>query len=167
MTIYSSLCKVSVHTATYIKSGIGTLALCLLLFSCDPKQRESTSPANVSLAEQDIRSWVKADLECEEVRGADEEDPQAIVYLSQVESRHLIDTVYTCSVIAPEMYRNYDIPRHALSASGGWWAGRGNFYYTLQEGDSLVVMHAVREPQDSLDFQYSVRHRFPVLLPAE
>ncbi|WP_461488817.1 hypothetical protein [Pontibacter sp. HJ8] len=124
-------------------------------------------PANASLPEQDIRSWVKADLECEEVRGADEDDPQAIVYLHQMESRRLVDTVYTCSVIAPEMYRNYDIPRYALSASGGWWAGRGNFYYTLQEGDSLVVMHAVREPQDSLDFQYSVRHRFPILLPAE
>lgn len=150
-----------------MKSGLLLFTLCFLLVACDKKQAESTTSIPVSLPGQDIKSWVKADLECEELRGADEDDPQAVVYLNQMESSHIIDTIYTCSVIAPEMYRNYDIPKQALSACGGWWAGTGNFYYSVQEGDSLVVMHTLRQQQDSLAFQYSVRHRFPVLLPSE
>lgn len=150
-----------------MKSCFYLLALCLLLAACDTRQAETTVSTSASLG-YDPDNWVKADLECDEVRNADEDDPQAVIYLSQQGSRHLIDTVYTCSVIAPEMYRTFDIPRHALSACGGWWGGSGSFYYTLQEGDSIVVLQATRQQeQDSLGFQYRVRYRFPVTFPAE
>jgi hypothetical protein len=151
-----------------MKPGLYLLVLCLLLVACDTRQAETIVSTNDASLRYDPDNWIKAELECEEVRNADEDDPQAVIYLSQLGSRHLIDTVYTCSVIAPEMYRTYDIPRHALSACGGWWAGSGRFYYTLLEGDSIAVLQATRQQeQDSLGFQYSVKYRFPVTYPAE
>ena len=149
-----------------MKSAFFLLILCMITLGCNRNEAEQTSIGN-DLPEYDMSTWVKADLECKELRNADEDDPQAVVYLNQLETSYVIDTVYTCSVIAPEMYRTYDIPRNALSACGGWWAGSGNFYYTLQEGDSIAVMHAYRIQHDSLGFEYSLKHRFPATYPAE
>ncbi|WP_018478931.1 hypothetical protein [Pontibacter roseus] len=149
-----------------MKSGLYLLPLCFLLLACEASQSEADA-VTTDLPATDLTTWVKADLACEEIRNADEDDPLAVVYLEQLGNRHLIDTVYTCSVIAPEMYRTFDIPRHALSASGGWWAGSGDFYYTLPEGDSIAVWHAHRQQQDSLGFQYSVLKRFPATYPGE
>jgi hypothetical protein len=144
------------------------LALYLFtLVACNQREEEQYVRFDREEAAYDPGKWVKADLECEELRNADENDPQAVVYLSQLGVRHVIDTVYTCSIIAPQMYQTYDIPRNALSACGGWWAGSGNFYYTLQEGDSIAVMHAYRIQNDSLGFHYSLKNRFPASYSVE
>lgn len=144
-----------------MKSGL-YLTLCfLLLFACNRKDGEQKVVAEGVRPTLDLNTWVKADLLCEELRNPDEGDPQAVVYLSQLELQHIIDTVYTCSVIAPQMYNTYAIPRDALSACGGWWAGRGNFYYALQEGDSIALMHANPVQSDTIVFQYTLHARFP------
>ncbi|MBD1397044.1 hypothetical protein H9Q13_07690 [Pontibacter sp. JH31] len=149
-----------------MKYAFPLLTLCALIFGCNRSEPEHTS-SRLEQPAYDMSTWVKADLECEELRNADEDDPQAVVYLNQLETSYLIDTVYTCSVIAPEMYRTYDIPRNALSACGGWWAGSGHFYYTLQEGDSIAVMHAYRIQHDSLGFEYKLKQRLPAMYSAE
>ncbi|WP_242927441.1 hypothetical protein [Pontibacter vulgaris] len=107
---------------------------------------------------------VKARFECQEIAGTEESEPKAIVYLHYNEQQHAIDTVSTCSVLAPEMYRNYDIPKEALSACGGWWAGYGTFFYVLNQGDSsLVVMEAQRaQKQDTIAFRYEPKTRIPL-----
>src|SRR5690606_29988500 len=112
------------------------------LVSCSQNEEEQYERLAHENAVEDVSSWVRADLQCEEIQNADEDNPLAVIYLSQVEMQHVLDTVYTCSVIAPQMYTSFGVPHHALSASGGWWAGQGNFYYTLHEGDSITVMHA-------------------------
>lgn len=142
------------------------------LVACNQREEEQYVRIDQEDAAYNPNNWVKADLQCEEIRNADEGDPLAVVYLSQLEIQHVIDTVYTCSVIAPEMFRTYDIPRHALSACGGWWAGNGRFFYALQEGDSIAVMHASRAQDDTLGFSYTLLRRFPASytsgeLPAE
>jgi hypothetical protein len=145
-----------------MKFVLSLVALCFGCLSCDRKQETQNVATTSSIITTDLSTWVKADLECEELRNADENDPQAVVYLSQLAVRQVIDTVYTCSVIAPQMYRTYDIPRDALSACGGWWAGRGNFYYALQEGDSIAIMHANPVRSDTLVFQYELLKQIPV-----
>ncbi|WP_299988198.1 hypothetical protein [uncultured Pontibacter sp.] len=138
-------------------------AFCLFtLVACNQKEEEQYERIDQEVAVSDPNSWVKADLQCEEIQSADEDNPLAVVYLSQVEMQYVLDTVYTCSVIAPQMYTSFGVPRQALSASGGWWAGRGNFYYTLHEGDSITVMHAQPVQSDTVDFQYTLLRRLPV-----
>ncbi|MBX0333324.1 hypothetical protein K3G39_08735 [Pontibacter sp. HSC-14F20] len=137
------------------------LSLCTLV-SCSQNEEEQYERLAHENAVEDVSSWVRADLQCEEIQNADEDNPLAVIYLSQVEMQHVLDTVYTCSVIAPQMYTAFGVPHHALSASGGWWAGQGNFYYTLHEGDSITVMHASPIQSDSVDFQYTLLRRLPV-----
>ncbi|MDO6390332.1 hypothetical protein Q4E40_09355 [Pontibacter sp. BT731] len=137
------------------------LFLCTLV-ACSQKEEAQYERLEQENAVGDVNSWVKADLQCEEIQNADEENPLAVVYLSQMEMQYVLDTVYTCSVIAPQMFTSFGVPREALSACGGWWAGQGNFYYTLHEGDSISVMHASPIRSDSVDFQYTLLRRVPV-----
>lgn len=132
------------------------------LVACSQKEEEQYERLDQETDLADVSSWVRADLQCEEIQNADEDDPLAVVYLSQVEMQYVIDTVYTCSVISSQMFNSFGVPRHALSACGGWWGGRGNFYYTLHEGDSISVMHAQPIQSDTVDFQYTLLRRVPV-----
>ncbi|PVY42939.1 hypothetical protein [Pontibacter virosus] len=134
----------------------------ITLVACNQKEEEQYERLEQEGAVDDVSSWVKADLQCEEIQNADEDNPLAVVYLSQVEMQYVLDTVYTCSVISPQMFTSFGVPRHALSACGGWWAGQGNFYYTLHEGDSISVMHARPVQRDTVDFQYTLLRRVPV-----
>ena len=133
-----------------------------MLVACNRNEEERYARLEQEKVAYNLTDWVKADLLCEEIRNADDSDPLAVVYLSQLDQQHILDTVYTCSVIAPQMYISYNIPRHALSACGGWWAGRGNFYYALQEGDSIAVMHASPVQGDTLGFEYTLIKHIPV-----
>ena len=137
------------------------LSLCTLV-ACSQQEEEQYERLDQETELADVSTWVRADLQCEEIQNADEDDPLAVVYLSQVEKQYVIDTVYTCSVIAPQMFTSFGVPRHALSACGGWWGGRGKFYYTLHEGDSITVMHANPIQSDTVDFQYTPLRRVPV-----
>ena len=138
-------------------------ALYLLTFmACNQKAEDQYVRLEQENTASDVTTWVKADLVCEEIRNADEGDPLAVVYLKQMETHYALDTVYTCSVIATQMYTSFGVPRHALSASGGWWAGRGNFYYTLQDGDSIAIMHATPLQSDSVTFEYTLLRRLPI-----
>ncbi|PKV63136.1 hypothetical protein [Pontibacter ramchanderi] len=140
---------------------LSVLYLCTLL-ACRPEEEAQYERLADENTASDANAWVKADLLCEEIRNADEEDPVAVVFLSQLEQQYVLDTVYTCSVISPQMFTSFGVPRQALSACGGWWAGQGNFYYTLLEGDSITVMHARPTQSDTVDFQYTPLRRVPV-----
>jgi hypothetical protein len=144
-----------------MKSGLYLFLLCFLTMACNRKDAGDETALRQELPAYNLNDWVKADLTCEEIRNADEGDPLAVVYLNLLETQYLLDTVYTCSVIAPQMYTSYDIPRHALSACGGWWAGRGQFFYTLQQGDSIAVMQARPIQGDTLGFQYTLLKQVP------
>ena len=145
-----------------MKSGLYLFLFCFLIIACNRQDAGQETALRQELPAYNLNDWVKADLLCEEIRNADEGDPLAVVYLSQLEMQHVLDTVYTCSVIAPQMYISYNIPRHALSACGGWWGGRGNFYYALHEGDSIAVMHASPMQGDTLAFEYEPLKYIPI-----
>jgi hypothetical protein len=144
-----------------MKSGLYLLLLCFLATACNRQDAGEEKSLKQELPAYNLTDWVKADLICEEIRNADDSDPLSVVYLRLLEQQYLLDTVYTCSVIAPQMYISYDIPRHALSACGGWWAGRGQFFYTLQQADSIAVMQARPIQGDTLGFQYTLLRQFP------
>jgi hypothetical protein len=148
----------------YLHPFLFYVLICLSLSSCNKNQdaEEKKTPVSVAPGQNDFT--VKAAFTCEELKGADEPDPESVLYLLHSETQHTIDTISTCSIIAREMYTTYNIPLNALSAAGGWWAGRGNFYYAIQEGDSLAVMHASPlQQQDSAGYEYKIQSRFPII----
>lgn len=47
----------------------------------------------------------------------------------------------TCEKIEEEFYSSYEIPEDAIDACGGWYAGAGDYYYSIKEEGRLVVYY--------------------------
>lgn len=58
-----------------------------------------------------------------------------------------IDTVNACEVIPASNYDQYDIPKAAKSACGGWWAGAGDYFYATIEKNKVVVYQGWQDEQ--------------------
>ncbi len=46
-----------------------------------------------------------------------------------------------CMSIEEEYYSSYDIPAEAIDACGGWYAGAGDYYYSIAEENDIVVYY--------------------------
>lgn len=58
-----------------------------------------------------------------------------------------IDTVYACEAIPASSFSQYDIPKEAKSACGGWWAGAGDYFYATLEKNKVVVYQGWQDEQ--------------------
>ncbi len=124
------------------------LFTCCLAFACLCSACKN-EPKPTDWSVKDIR------LLCQDT-GSTEDAPAFAVYL-QVDDRKskVAETSCACEVIAPEAYATYEIPAEARFAAGGWWAGAGNYYYVIAEGNTLVVYHtAVDEMQEEPGYSY-------------
>lgn len=48
----------------------------------------------------------------------------------------------SCQSISKSDYTQYDIPKNAKSACGGWFAGGGDYYYSLVKEDGTVEVYS-------------------------
>ena len=53
--------------------------------------------------------------------------------------KEIIDTVMACDKIPASNFSQYEIPKTALSACGGWWAGAGDYFYAALKDNKVVV----------------------------
>jgi hypothetical protein len=53
--------------------------------------------------------------------------------------KEIIDTVMACDKIPASNFSQYEIPKTALSACGGWWAGAGDYFYADLKDNKVVV----------------------------
>lgn len=53
--------------------------------------------------------------------------------------KEIIDTVMACDKIPTSNFSQYEIPKTALSACGGWWAGAGDYFYADLKNNKVVV----------------------------
>lgn len=58
-----------------------------------------------------------------------------------------IDTVLACETIPASNFDQYDIPKTAKSACGGWWAGAGDYFYATIEENKVVVYQGWQDEQ--------------------
>jgi len=60
--------------------------------------------------------------------------------------------------IKKENFQNYQIPATAIAACGGWWAGGGDYFYILDNGnDNYTVMQgSMDEGQTSDSYNYKM-----------
>lgn len=118
--------------------------LALLIVGCNPCQPNNSSPSPSS------ETPTVARLECKVLRDADEHpaDPFSEVYLLVGENKLKVADISVCLVFERPEFPHYGIPDTALSAAGGWWAGAGNYFYLIAEGDKYKVQYASSDEAD-------------------
>ncbi len=126
------------------------LPLYLLFFKKKPVE---TTPVVV---EKQFPTELKAQFECKNI-STDEDAPLTIVQFSANGKSWHIDSVSQSKVFEKAEFAQHQIPETALAACGGWWAGAGDYFYAIREGDSLKIYQGWQaEEQTDEGFHYEV-----------
>lgn len=83
----------------------------------------------------------KASLVCTET-GEDEDGPHYDVYVQYDSIKHKVGSCNACAPLDLQDYHEYEIPKKARAAVGGWFGGSGNYYYILSTKDDGVKVFA-------------------------
>ena len=167
--------------AILISSGMDLriIGLILLLSACTARETETPSESSDQpveelsenrRAEDSVTSEQDTIMESGPVRtyGAyisydriiDDADTSFIVYVIAKGERTTLDTVAFCDSINRSSFDQYDIPRNAIDACGGWFEEAGEYFYLIEEGLDLVVYHAwLKEEQTTNTYPYKEVHR--------
>lgn len=102
----------------------------------DTTQSVANDPAGIKT--------VDAKLVCKELKEDADGNPQFDVLLSLDGKETKIKTIYNCGDISRSQYAIYEIPDNAIAASGGWWAGEGEYFYIVWRDGKCVVFEGWR-----------------------
>jgi len=123
--------------------GFGALGAVTSFSSCG-KGVNNTTTENTpkDTIKKEIKTPEKVDLKCVD-KGVGEFDvPINWVVLSVDGNEQTIDTINTaCNVILPTEYKDYEIPLEATSACGGWYAGGGDYFYSIIKDGKVKVFY--------------------------
>jgi hypothetical protein len=142
------------------------LFLLLAIWQCQPSGSSSQEAGEQQDSPQDVASrGLDAAPEVSLVTFIchtlmdENENPNSQVFIQINQQRVKIADIQACDVITPDSYGRYEIPETAIAACGGWWAGAGDYFYALREGDIIRVMKGWQdEGQEDQGFHYeSVR----------
>lgn len=79
-------------------------------------------------------------------KGMDEyENPLNEVILSINGKDSVIALTSACDEITKAQYKEMQIPAEATSACGGWWAGGGDYFYSIVVNGQVKVFHGWQE----------------------
>jgi hypothetical protein len=73
--------------------------------------------------------------------------PQTQLSLDVDGTKTILDTVLACNLIPATTFSQYNIPKTALSACGGWWAGGGDYFYVVLQDNRPVVYQGWQDEQ--------------------
>ncbi len=105
-------------------------------------------------AGEDAKAQVKANLSCESL-GEKDGMPQSAVYATAGEKKAKLATTNTCDSIPRAAYEDHEIPDSAIAAVGGWWAGLGEYFYAIREGEGIAYYKGwVEERQEEENYHY-------------
>ncbi len=117
-------------------------------------------------AKQDTKKQPEAVIEhsdtylfCQPVEPTDEEAdaPAYEVFLQLAESKLKVADILNCETISPDLYEQHQIPKQAISAAGGWWAGAGDYLYLIEEDGNYVVKKGqMYEEKVDNNYEYQV-----------
>lgn len=74
--------------------------------------------------------------------------PHTLVNLNVGGKNIFIDSVTACSAIPANNFKQYDIPKDAIGACGGWWAGGGDYFYAVVQGKRLEIYQGWQEESE-------------------
>lgn len=93
----------------------------------------------------------KASLVCQD-RGEDASGaPHYDVYVQYDSSKHKVGECNACAPLDLQDYHDYEIPKEAMAAVGGWFAGSGDYYYILSTKDDGIKVFAGWQDESQID----------------
>ncbi len=113
-----------------MKSSIYFFLTFLLFTSCSSENtttsKSSTAP-NLSLV-------------CQKETSKMEGIPAHSVHLVFNDKKIKLADIQSCETFPKEDFANYDIPKNAMQAIGGWWAGAGEYFYLHKKSDDSYIV---------------------------
>ena len=125
------------------------------LLSCNNKSEKKADDkkADTTIAVNPAGKGIK--LVCKDMGADSMEIPHYDVYLWVDGAETKIKSVNGCSDITKESYEQYQIPKEAIAACGGWYAGGGEYYYVILRNGKPVVFEGWQdEGQDDEGFHW-------------
>ena len=85
-------------------------------------------------------------------------NPKSTVNLNVSNKKLKIADVMACEKIEPKDYERYQIPKEAIDACGGWWAGAGDYFYLISNGDDnyTVMQGEMHEEKETNNYDYKM-----------
>ena len=122
-------------------------AAVVLVIGCNNKsdKKADDKPADTTTVVIPSEKGVK--LICKDMGTDSLGIPHYDVYLSADGVQTKIKSVNACNDIAKESYEQYQIPKDAIVACGGWYAGGGDYYYVILKEGKPVVFEGWQEEQ--------------------
>ncbi len=148
-----------------MKNALMISALATCMYACGPAASttgNATDSTNVA-ATTVPATLLDASLVCKEIRGPNEDAPLSIVSIKIGAQLTVVDSLSVCETISPG---ENEIPKDAISACGGWWAGAGDYLYIKYEGNDAVVMAGWQaEEQEDEGYHYKELKRYSRVQP--
>ena len=143
---YSSQYDCEVATEEYRKKHTEAYGL---LVSQDNKRVQINGIGKVTISEvpkQDSNTKLDIKFKIKDVGMDNNETPSSKIYLSISGKEIYIASIQVyAGIIEKSDFPTYDIPKNALSACGGWWAGGGDYFYTVQSKSGITVYQGWQE----------------------
>ncbi len=87
--------------------------------------------------------------------------PRHEVFLQIGNSKVKVADILNCETLGKDSYEQNQIPKEAIAAVGGWWAGAGDYLYIIEEDGKYVVKKGSSAEEDtSNDFGYKTIMQF-------
>lgn len=143
---YSTQYDCEVATEEYRKKHTEAYGL---LVSQDNKRVQINGIGKVTISEvpkQDNNTKLDIKFKIKDAGMDNNETPSSKIYLSISGKEIYIASIQVAAAIIEKSdFPNYDIPKNALSACGGWWAGGGDYFYTVHSKSGITVYQGWQE----------------------
>ena len=93
--------------------------------------------------------------------------PRSEVKLEIDDKKYDVGKCLTCGEIAKENYDRYDIPKMAVSACGGWFAGGGDYFYALRVENDIFIYSGWQDEGQMEDNDESFHWELTKSIPIE
>ena len=125
----------------------------------EKKVTESTEPSKEeTIVQEEVIPVKSVKLSSKFIGNAEYEIPQYQVILTVDGKKQFLDTVAACTSIPASNYKEYSIPSEATSACGGWYAGGGDYFYSIiTDGKAVVFQGWQDEGQEDDGYHWKER----------
>ena len=153
----NSMFYTQLNLGVAFKSSLKYFFCFMVLLACKSDKAEKKYEEKAQASTELIEQSAYVLLLCKEVMTSEEEAemPTYEVFFQLGENKVKIADILNCETISPELYEQYQIPKNAISAVGGWWAGAGDYLYIIEENGNYVVKKGdMDEGREENDYFY-------------
>lgn len=93
---------------------------------------------------------------CEELGVTEEGMPQSKLYLAINDKQHELTDIATCFQLEADEFEGYDIPEAASHAILSYWAGYGECYFMIANGNKVSIYKGEMDEMRDEPIDYSL-----------